>query len=117
MSGQLYRFKLADSSTNISDLLKSEKITSVDSGEVLNKYCLQCDSHVSCRESLYGLLQRLDAEFVKLVPISTVTTTACASRESFSTAATYAQCPDTYFLSTLLTTTGESTKSSTTTLS
>lgn len=75
MSGQLYRFKFAESSTNISDLLKSEKITSVevtlitvDSGEVLNKYCLQCDSHVSCRESLYGLLQRLDAEFVKLVP-------------------------------------------------
>ena len=42
MSGQLYRFKFAESSTNISDLLKSEKITSVevtlitvDSGEVL----------------------------------------------------------------------------------
>ena len=76
MSGQLYRFKFAESSTSISDLLlKCEKITSVevilitvDSGEVLNKYCLQCDSHVSCRESLYGLLQRLDAEFVKLVP-------------------------------------------------
>ena len=47
MSGQLYRFKFAESSLNISDLLKSEKITSVevtlitvDSGEVLNKYCL-----------------------------------------------------------------------------
>ena len=57
MSGQLYRFKFADSLSSINDLLWCKEITSVEvtlidveSSEVLCKYCLQCDSHVACRE-------------------------------------------------------------------
>ena len=38
-----------------------------DSGEVVRKYCLQCDSYISCRESLYGLLRRIDEEFAHRV--------------------------------------------------
>ena len=74
MSGQLYRFKFTESSQSVHHVFKCEMVTSVevaiilvDSGEFVRKYSLQCDSYISCRESLYGLLRRIDAEFARRI--------------------------------------------------
>ena len=74
MSGQLYWFKFADTSQSVSHVLKSGTITSVevtlilvDSGEAVRQFRIQCDSFIRCRESLYGLLRSLDAEFAHRV--------------------------------------------------
>ena len=70
MSGQLYRFQFADTNSSVSYMLKSGTVTSVEvtlvfveSGETVRQFRLQCDSFITCRESLYGLLRSLDAEF------------------------------------------------------